>query len=56
MYIRLLIYSFIKSKVSKRTMHNNIQYYKSQYGHKTALISIVKEHACYKITFIRGGC
>jgi len=33
----MYVYSFIKSK-------NKIQYDKSQYGDKTALIGIVKEH------------
>jgi len=38
-------------------MHNKIQYdIKVNMAIKTALIGIVKEHACYKIALIRGGC
>ena len=28
----------------------------SQFGNKTTLTSIVKEHACYKVAVVGGGC
>jgi len=38
-------------------MHNKIQYdMKVNMAIKAALIGIVKEHACYEIALIRGGC
>jgi len=56
----LLVFSYIrslKSNVSNRTMHNTIQYdIKVNMAIKTALIGIVKEHACSEIALIRGGC
>jgi len=52
------LYSFIKIHVSNGTMHNTrIQVQsKNQYSNKTTLISIVEQHAGYKVALVRGGC